>query len=63
MYRRGSQAAGPRGGLLGLLLSFRCVVAALLPRCPAAPLCALAMITVILPARASAQTDLEESRR
>ncbi len=63
MYRRGSEAAGPRGGLLGLLLSFRCVVAALLPRCPAAPLCALAMITVILPARASAQTDLEESRR
>ena len=83
MCRGESGAEGQRGGLLGLHVTFRCALAALLrrgsflrlhvtfrcalaallPRCPAAPLCALATITAILPVRASAQTDLEESRR
>src|SRR3954467_12194975 len=63
MCKQGSGAAGRRGGLLRLHLTLRCAFAALLPRCPAAPLCALALITVILPDHASAQTDLEESRR
>src|SRR5215204_303710 len=63
MCRRAGGAAGQRGGLLRLHLTLRCALAALLPRCPAAPLCALAMVTAILPVPASAQTDLEESRR
>src|SRR3954468_17096568 len=63
MYRRGSRAAGRRGGLIGTLQKLSVALAAILPRCPAASLCALAFIIPLAPQSASAQTDLEESRR
>src|SRR3954465_763774 len=63
MYRRGSGAAGRRGGLVGTLQKLSVALATILPRCPAAPLCALAFIIPLAPQSASAQTDLEESRR
>jgi septal ring factor EnvC (AmiA/AmiB activator) len=61
---RGSGAARPRGSFLSLHVAFRCAVAALLHRCPAAPLGALGiLLSSITPAHAQGTPDLEESRR
>ena len=54
--------AGRRGSLVRLLIALRCAVASLLPF-PASPLCALAITLLVFPHVASAQTDLEESKR
>jgi len=62
MCRRGSGAAGRHGSSF-CALALRYTIAAFLPRCPAAPLCALAIIAPIFPSAAGAQTDLEESKR
>jgi len=62
MCRRGSGAAGRQGSSFRAL-ALRCAFAAFLPRCPAAPLCALAIIVPVFSHVASAQTDLEESKR
>src|SRR3954470_4616313 len=64
MYRAGSRAAGRRGGLLRLHVTFRCALAALLPSCPAALLGALSvLLSLITAAHAQGTPDLEESRR
>ena len=55
--------AGRRGSLVRRLIALRCAVASLLPRLPASPLCALAITLLVFPHVASAQTDLEESKR
>jgi len=62
MSRRGSGAAGRQASSFRAL-ALRCAIAAFQPRCPAVPLCALAIIGPIFPTSASAQTDLEESKR
>ena len=54
--------AGRRGSLVRRLIALRCAVASLLPF-PASPLCALAITLLVFPHVASAQTDLEESKR
>jgi septal ring factor EnvC (AmiA/AmiB activator) len=47
-----------------LQVTFRCAVATLLPRCPAAPFGGLAMLLLsAIPAHAQGTPDLEESRR
>jgi septal ring factor EnvC (AmiA/AmiB activator) len=61
---RGSGTAGRRGSKFLTLIALRCAVAALLPRCPAAPLAGL--VTLLMPpihAHAQGTPDLEESRR
>src|SRR5215213_9347834 len=64
MCRWESGAAGQRGSFLRLHVIFRCALAALLPRCPAAPLGALTVLFFsIAPAHAQGTPDLEESRR
>jgi septal ring factor EnvC (AmiA/AmiB activator) len=46
------------------MVTFRCAVAALLPRCPAAPLGGVAILLLsAIPAHAQGTPDLEESRR
>jgi len=62
MSRRGSGAAGRQASSFRAL-ALRCAIAVFQPRCPAVPLCALAIIGPIFPTSASAQTDLEESKR
>ncbi|HWN18740.1 MAG TPA: peptidoglycan DD-metalloendopeptidase family protein [Gemmatimonadales bacterium] len=64
MCRRGSGAAGQRGGQLVATIAFRCVLAGLLPRCPAAPLAGV-MVLLASPISAHAQEtpDLDDSRR
>ena len=54
--------AGRRGSLVRLLIALRCAVASPLPF-PTSPLCALAITLLVFPHVASAQTDLEESKR
>src|SRR5687768_11391713 len=61
--RGGSRAVGRRGRTLHFCLFLRCAITVPLPPCPAAPLCALAAVVSLLPTTASAQSDLEESRR
>jgi septal ring factor EnvC (AmiA/AmiB activator) len=63
MFERGGGAAGRRGSLFRAGVTLRFAFTAPLPRCPTAPLCALALIVSLVPHTASAQTDLEESRR
>src|SRR3954449_4451381 len=64
MCRAGSRAAGRRGGFLRLHVTFRCVLAALLPSCPAARLAAITILfSYVVPAHAQGAPDLEESRR
>ncbi|HEV8454704.1 MAG TPA: peptidoglycan DD-metalloendopeptidase family protein [Gemmatimonadales bacterium] len=64
MCRQGGGAAGRRGSLFNALLILRFAGAALLPRCPAAPLGALVIfILSATSAHAQGTPDLEESRR
>src|SRR5687767_3658887 len=64
MYRRGSGAAGPRGGQLFAAVLLRMTFAALLPHCPAAPFAGLlALLASPTFAPAQQSPDLEESRR
>jgi septal ring factor EnvC (AmiA/AmiB activator) len=63
MFERGGGAAGRRGSLFRAGVTLRFAFTAPLPRCPAARFCALALIISLVPQPASAQTDLEESRR
>ena len=61
---RGGGAARRRGSLFRLQMTFRCALAALQPRCPAAPLGALPiLLSFAIPAHAQGTPDLEESRR
>ena len=61
---RSGGAAGRRGSLFLVLASLRFAVAALLPRCPAAPLAGLmALLASPILAHAQQTPDLEESRR
>ena len=62
-----SEAVGGKAGRgvsqFLLQVSLRCAAAVPLTRLPAYPLCALAIIAPIFPSAASAQTDLEDSKR
>ena len=61
MSEVGSGAAGRRGSMFLRLVRLSCAVAALLPRCPAAPLVILSLSAI--PAHAQGTPDLEESKR
>ena len=63
MSEAGGGKAGRRVSQLLLQMSLRCAGAVPLTRLPTYPLCALATIAAILPNVASAQTDLEDSKR
>jgi septal ring factor EnvC (AmiA/AmiB activator) len=64
MSEVGGGEAGRRGSLLRLYVALRCAGTFALPRFPASPLAALAILLISMaPAHAQGTPDLEESRR
>ncbi|HEY8196537.1 MAG TPA: peptidoglycan DD-metalloendopeptidase family protein [Gemmatimonadales bacterium] len=64
MFDGGRGAAGHRGSLFRAVVRLRFALAAFLPRCPAAPLGALAILLLSMtPAQAQETPDLEDSKR